>query len=148
MTGLSFFGTIWENTRRLFRRVLLPGWTLAIFFCLVSMDDPAGALDLAGALQVGHSLLWQCSDNLPVLADTIFINHFKSVERLHKCHHCWIYPCDGFDDVRMLALEVAPIPDWFMMKYSVSKRSDSVEAFGEILSDSDVAWHIGDNWLQ
>ena len=48
----------------------------------------------------------------------------------------------------MLALEVAPIPDWFMMKYSVSKRSDSVEAFGEILSDSDVAWHIGDNWLQ
>ena len=48
----------------------------------------------------------------------------------------------------MLALEIAPMPDWFMVKYSISECSDSVEALGEILSDSDVAEHIGDNWLQ
>ena len=40
------------------------------------------------------------------------------------------------------------MPDWFMMKYSISECPDSVEAFGEILSDSDVAGHIGNNWLQ
>ena len=48
----------------------------------------------------------------------------------------------------MLALEVAPMPDWFMMKYTVSECSDSVETFGEILSYSDVARHIWDNWFQ
>ena len=48
----------------------------------------------------------------------------------------------------MLALKIAPMPDWFMMKYPVSKYSDLVEAFGEVLSYSDVARHIRDNRLQ
>jgi hypothetical protein len=48
----------------------------------------------------------------------------------------------------MLALEVVPMPDWFMMKYSVSKCPDSVEAFGEIFSNPVVAGHFGDNWFQ
>ena len=48
----------------------------------------------------------------------------------------------------MLILEIEPMPDWFMMKYSISECSDSVEAFGKILSDSDVAGHTGYNRLQ
>ena len=48
----------------------------------------------------------------------------------------------------MLALEVSPMPNGFMMKYSISERSDSVKAFGKVLSDSDGAGHIGDNRLQ
>ena len=48
----------------------------------------------------------------------------------------------------MLTLEVSPVPDWFMMEYPVSECSNAVEAFGEILSDSDMAGHIGDNRFQ
>ena len=40
------------------------------------------------------------------------------------------------------------MPDWFVMKYSVSECSDSVEAFGEIFSDPDVTGHIGNNRFQ
>ena len=45
----------------------------------------------------------------------------------------------------MLTLKITPVPDWFMMKYSVSEYSNSVEAFGEILSYSDMAGHIWKN---
>lgn len=38
--------------------------------------------------------------------------------------------------------------DWLMMEYAVSECSDSVKTLGEIFSDSEVAWDIGDNWLQ
>ncbi len=99
-------------------------------------------------MSCGHAILLLGDNNIPVLADTILVNLFKTVEGLHKCHHCWIYPCNGFESFSVLILEITPMPDWFMMKYPVSECSDSIEAFGEILSNSDVARHIGDNRFQ
>lgn len=37
------------------------------------------------------------------------------------------------------------MPDWLMMKNPVSECTNAVKSFGKILSDSDVAGHIGDN---
>ena len=71
--------------------------------------------------KVGHAILLQGDNNIPVLADTILVNLCKTVEGLHKGHHCWIYPCNGFESFSVLTLEITPMPDWFMMKYSVSE---------------------------
>ena len=103
---------------------------------------------LRARMSCGHATLLQGDNNILVLADTILVNLFKTVEGLHKCHHCWIYPCNGFESFSVLILEITLMPDWFRMKNPVSERSDSIEAFGEILSNSDVARHIGDNRFQ